>query len=104
MKKIHISDHFTPLRLILFSLPAIGMQLVDNIYQVADAEAVDWLYQIPGAVDFRSDRQKGARRGTFRGGLAIRCCFFIHWLSVIRNSLPALCCITFRESCCLGSG
>ena len=58
MKKIHISDHFTPLRLILFSLPAIGMQLVDNIYQVADAEAVDWLYQIPGAVDFRSDRQK----------------------------------------------
>ena len=36
MKKIHISDHFTPQRLILFSLPAIGMQLVDNIYQVAD--------------------------------------------------------------------
>ncbi len=36
MKKIQISDHFTARKLLLFSLPSIGMQLVDNTYQVAD--------------------------------------------------------------------
>ena len=36
MKKIRLSDHFTIPRLLLFSLPSIGMQLVDSTYQVAD--------------------------------------------------------------------
>lgn len=36
MKKIQISDHFTITKILLFSLPSIGMQLVDNTYQVAD--------------------------------------------------------------------
>ncbi len=36
MKKILISDHFTMGKILLFSLPTIGMQLVDNTYQVAD--------------------------------------------------------------------
>lgn len=34
--RIQLSDHFTLPRLLLFSLPSIGMQLVDNTYQVAD--------------------------------------------------------------------
>lgn len=36
MGKIQISDHFTASRILLFALPSIGMQLVDNTYQVAD--------------------------------------------------------------------
>ena len=36
MKKIQISDHFTVSAILLFSLPSIGMQLVENTYQVAD--------------------------------------------------------------------
>ncbi len=36
MGKIKLSDHFTIPRLLLFSLPSIGMQIVDNTYQVAD--------------------------------------------------------------------
>ena len=36
MKKIQLSDHFTIPRLLLFSLPSIGMQIVDSTYQVAD--------------------------------------------------------------------
>ncbi len=36
LKKIQLSDHFTASKLLLFSLPSIGMQLVDNTYQVAD--------------------------------------------------------------------
>ena len=36
LKKIQLSDHFTASKLLLFSLPSIGMQLVDNSYQVAD--------------------------------------------------------------------
>ena len=36
MKKIQLSDHFTASKILLFSLPSIGMQLVDNTYQVAD--------------------------------------------------------------------
>lgn len=36
MKKIQISDHFTARKLLLFALPSIGMELVDNTYQVAD--------------------------------------------------------------------
>ena len=36
MKKIQISDHFSALTILLFSLPSIGMQLVDNTYQMAD--------------------------------------------------------------------
>ncbi len=36
MKKISISDHFTIGKILLFSLPTVGMQLVDNTYQVAD--------------------------------------------------------------------
>ena len=35
MKKIQLSDHFTSSGILLFSLSAIGMQLVDNTYQVA---------------------------------------------------------------------
>ena len=36
MRKIQISDHFKCSTLLLFSLPSIGMQLVDNTYQIAD--------------------------------------------------------------------
>ena len=36
MRKIQISDHFKCSTLLLFALPSIGMQLVDNTYQVAD--------------------------------------------------------------------
>ncbi len=36
MKKIQLSDHFTPWKILVFSLPSIGMQIVDNTYQVAD--------------------------------------------------------------------
>ena len=39
MKKIQLSDHFTASKILLFSLPSIGMQLVDNTYQVADGYA-----------------------------------------------------------------
>ena len=35
-KRIQLSDHFTISRILLFSLPSIGMQIVDNTYQVAD--------------------------------------------------------------------
>ena len=36
MKTIQLSDHFRCSTILLFALPSIGMQLVDNIYQVAD--------------------------------------------------------------------
>ena len=36
MKKIQISDHFEISTMLLFSLPSIGMQIVDNTYQIAD--------------------------------------------------------------------
>ena len=36
LKKIQISDHFKASTILLFALPSIGMQLVDNTYQVAD--------------------------------------------------------------------
>lgn len=36
MRKIQISDHFGISTILLFALPSIGMQLVDNTYQVAD--------------------------------------------------------------------
>lgn len=36
MKKIQLSDHFTLSKILLFALPSIGMQLVDNTYQIAD--------------------------------------------------------------------
>lgn len=36
MKKIQISDHFKISTTLLFSLPSIGMQIVDNTYQIAD--------------------------------------------------------------------
>lgn len=36
MKRIQLSDHFTLSTILLFSLPSIGMQIVDNTYQVAD--------------------------------------------------------------------
>ncbi len=36
MKRIQLSDHFKISTIALFSLPSIGMQLVDNTYQVAD--------------------------------------------------------------------
>ena len=36
MKKIEISDHFSIPGILLFALPSIGMQLVENTYQVAD--------------------------------------------------------------------
>ena len=34
--KIRISDHFSAKTILLFSLPSIGMQVVDNTYQIAD--------------------------------------------------------------------
>lgn len=36
MQKTELSDHFTIKKILLFSLPSISMQLVDNTYQVAD--------------------------------------------------------------------
>ena len=36
MKHIQLSEHFTIRKILLFSLPSIGMQLVDNTYQMAD--------------------------------------------------------------------
>lgn len=36
MRKIQISDHFRCSEILLFALPSIGMQLVDNTYQVVD--------------------------------------------------------------------
>ncbi len=36
VKKIQLSDHFKMSTILLFSLPSIGMQLVDNTYQIAD--------------------------------------------------------------------
>ena len=36
MKRIQLSDHFKLSTILLFSLPCIGMQIVDNTYQVAD--------------------------------------------------------------------
>lgn len=36
MKKIQLSDHFKCSTILIFALPSIGMQLVDNTYQVAD--------------------------------------------------------------------
>ena len=36
MKRIQLSDHFKCSTLLLFALPSIGMQLVDNTYQIAD--------------------------------------------------------------------
>ncbi len=36
MKHIQLSDHFKASTILLFSLPSIGMQIVDNTYQVAD--------------------------------------------------------------------
>ena len=36
MKRIQLSDHFKCSTLLLFALPSIGMQIVDNTYQIAD--------------------------------------------------------------------
>ncbi len=36
MKRIQLSDHFNIKKILLFSLPSIGMQIVDNTYQIAD--------------------------------------------------------------------
>ena len=36
MKQIQLSEHFDMKKILLFSLPSIGMQIVDNTYQVAD--------------------------------------------------------------------
>ena len=36
MKRIQLADHFTIPKILLFALPSIGMQLVDNTYQIAD--------------------------------------------------------------------
>ena len=36
MKRIQLADHFTIPKIFLFALPTIGMQLVDNTYQIAD--------------------------------------------------------------------
>ena len=36
MKRIQLSDHFKISTILLFALPSIGMQIVDNTYQVAD--------------------------------------------------------------------
>ncbi len=36
MSKIQLSDHFTKSKIVMFALPSIGMQIVDNTYQIAD--------------------------------------------------------------------
>ena len=36
MKRIQLSDHFTISTILRFSLPSIGMAIVDSTYQVAD--------------------------------------------------------------------
>ena len=36
MRRIQLSDHFKCSTLLLFALPSIGMQIVDNTYQIAD--------------------------------------------------------------------
>ena len=36
MKRIQLSNHFKCSTLLLFALPSIGMQIVDNTYQIAD--------------------------------------------------------------------
>ena len=36
MKRIQLSDHFKISTILLFSLPSIGMQIVDSTYQIAD--------------------------------------------------------------------
>lgn len=36
MRRIQLSEHFTMSKILLFALPSIGMQIVDNTYQVAD--------------------------------------------------------------------
>ena len=36
MRRIQLSDHFTLSTLLLFALPSIGMEIVDNTYQIAD--------------------------------------------------------------------
>ena len=36
MKPIQLSDHFNCFTILLFSLPSIGMQIVDNTYQMVD--------------------------------------------------------------------
>ncbi len=36
MKSIQLSDHFNISKILMFSLPCIGMQIVDNTYQVVD--------------------------------------------------------------------
>ncbi len=36
MRRIRLSDHFNCSTLLLFALPSIGMELVDNAYQIAD--------------------------------------------------------------------
>lgn len=36
MKRIQLSDHFTISKILMFALPSIGMQIVDNTYQIAD--------------------------------------------------------------------
>lgn len=36
MKRIQLSDHFKVSTILLFSLPSIGMQIVDSTYQVVD--------------------------------------------------------------------
>lgn len=44
MRKIQLSDHFTPSRILLFSLPCIIMQLVDNTYVIADGYFIsNWI-------------------------------------------------------------
>ena len=35
-QRIKLSDHFSMLTIFLFALPSIGMQIVDNTYQVVD--------------------------------------------------------------------
>lgn len=36
MRKIQLSEHFKMSTILLFALPSIGMQIVDNTYQIAD--------------------------------------------------------------------
>ncbi|MBO7662486.1 MAG: polysaccharide biosynthesis C-terminal domain-containing protein [Clostridia bacterium] len=36
MRHIQLAEHFTIPKILLFSLPSIGMQIVDNTYQIAD--------------------------------------------------------------------
>ena len=48
MRKIQLNEHFTIPKILLFALPSIGMQIVDNTYQVADGYFIsNYIGEVP---------------------------------------------------------